>query len=619
MTRDARLLDLPLSVCVSLIAEYTKRIGWLIVAEQANEAGVLITTQRQVKTTLRAILFREPQVAVWQLSWNGLARIELSFPAPRRSTLITAFIVSMPVLGYLYGTTTMRLKGPVGAVGLLVGAAAVCSYPLLAVWLCNRRRHSAFVESFYNRVHEETGKHPEATRALVAPPGAWLIFPLVTGLFLSGYLRRLIIGPPLGIRDWITIASILLVAGVVLSLIPRITRHAASTPFVPAYPLVGVAFGVAWTPLSFVSASALLDYPANGVQGLAHTLYVGLLISVPVSTALILFTGTELVSRLRERLLPDRAPGEGKLTVPFEPSWSPGILPFVLAAWLAIGLLNLVGLSFAVAAFQYLLLGDIYLLYAGLAKPLSSLKPQYILRLLLAFYSLPYIAVMTVVVFRWLRELHLTRSAHRLVPPAELIDTLDAICSWANIRRPLVLIETTAAIRCSTARVFLVGDVLKISKGTLDSLDGDSLEAILAHEVRHIQRHLRAFWFCDLLSRLTLFGDRFLPCMILNAPRMEYDADAFSVAWLAHRGVSSPREALITALLKITVLNSLPLAAASSGPALAFGSSRMLSNLAAPRLMDRLRLFWSAYFGDLAEAYTHPSTNVRIRRLEAAR
>jgi len=110
-----------------------------------------------------------------------------------------------------------------------------------------------------------------------------------------------------------------------------------------------------------------------------------------------------------------------------------------------------------------------------------------------------------------------------------LDEFITAICKQYKIRKPAIHLtsKSQAVIRLKYLPL-LAKPVIEISTGTLNLLEPNELNAVVAHEIGHIRQGLFKIELLKILSSLAMFPNYYLT-LILDWPAKEIDADKFAI------------------------------------------------------------------------------------------
>ena len=284
--------------------------------------------------------------------------------------------------------------------------------------------------------------------------------------------------------------------------------------------------------------------------------------------------------------------------------------------WSAYGLLNAGGFFLAFLALRYALLGKSSFF---LEKILGTTFDAggiagFFSRLICIVYAIPFLAIFCVFIFKWFGEF-IDIGKSQINPASKKLQKfLRQICDFISIRSPQIIVDNSPFITSNVSYVLGVGGVLRISNGVLRLLQDDELQAILAHEIHHLERHSSRFWWADFLSEWTLFGKGCL-AMTYDSRQIEFECDEFAVRYLTSNGIR--KTALIKALNKAVIANSMLEHLAPSKSMLSFVDSGLPIKEDKINTKEKLKWLYELFFGDLIISYIHPTIEERIKRIEA--
>lgn len=243
----------------------------------------------------------------------------------------------------------------------------------------------------------------------------------------------------------------------------------------------------------------------------------------------------------------------------------------------------------------------------------KAVPVEFILRMLFLIYAIPLAAIFLVLIVRWIAELRRVAVWRRANPAGEIKDIINKICNSLGIRHPVLVISDEPVITGSIKSVFPIGIVLKVSKNTIEMLRKDELTAMIAHEMAHLKKHSLMYSLLDFLSEWTFFGNGFL-AIVTNSKEAEFEADRFACNWLRSNG--HDKKVLISALQKSVVANAMLGYLAPSNSIMAFSDGKITESSHDITFVERMKLCYELYFGDLVLSYVHPGIDERIKRIE---
>ena len=159
------------------------------------------------------------------------------------------------------------------------------------------------------------------------------------------------------------------------------------------------------------------------------------------------------------------------------------------------------------------------------------------------------------------------------------------------------------------------------------SLDGE-LDALLAHEVWHLKRHIFKLRLVCLISDYTFFGNGFL-AMFQNFFQIEKEADEFAIKWLKENDRSiTALKSLLEQQEEINEIYNLSMEPSLSGSSLNFVMlkddsyrKKLLTwydkSSEIKKIWINLKLLYQIYFSEEILSYFHPPITERIRWIQS--
>lgn len=675
LNRDMRLVNLSLGQVKELVRNFVRQSGWSISDEQESRDCFSLTAQNPKASLLTLFLKREPQIVNYSIfQEDKRCRIEILFDFFHNFhnlfyqllVMWLGFVLLALYIGYSIYRWSLIHKVSPGMITnfyhapLLLFFMVPFGFSLPIIWVTFDRKYFNFKKNFYNKIKDLTGINEIILTKGAGFPALFevffvqsiallsftiffiksmsftysvfeqmIIFVLVFLFFCCTLLGLILFRPTASIR--LSLCQIGLVAGVIISVY-------SLTPFLSAG-LSGYILQMKEAVLS-IRHSATIQNALSTPRNIASANFISICIAYSSLVAVILVTLYGLLkippwmSETRHWYKTSHSKSDFQLS--FKSSFSSKIFCLLIVIiWLICIVAVLPGIYFSISSLEFFVLGknqvfgnrytaamtenirvifDYLSLSHGINLPIT-----YIVRGILGLYSAPVCWILFVFILRRIRE---TFNIYKIIAvrqqiPINLRQKILEICSSSKIKPPSVIIKDSPLVSSNVMQVFLTGDVLMITSKTLEVLNEQELEALLAHEVRHLRTHSFMYNFLDFLSEWTLFGKGFL-AVILNTKQLEFEADDFALDWLKRRGES--KHTLINLLNKILIANSMYKYMAYSNSLLAFDDmeiSEVNSKGKNFTFRESLKLLYELYFGDLIISYVHPTVEERIERIEA--
>ncbi len=189
---------------------------------------------------------------------------------------------------------------------------------------------------------------------------------------------------------------------------------------------------------------------------------------------------------------------------------------------------------------------------------------------------------------------------------------MENVCSREHISRPALWLTSCDDVVIRLRGVLLSRTaVLEISRGTVNLLDEDELNSVIAHELGHLSQGIRKVGLLKSLSSLALFPNHYLT-LCLNWPASEIEADRFALS------MTGNPEALRRAVLKISTaqMNCLRLTFGRRSADMVKRSG--IKGGVLRRIRGALRIEYGSirfFFGDRLLGYTHPYVSERLEAI----
>lgn len=569
--------------------DFVKKQGWHV-SEKAVYDGYLSIDARNPKASLlRLFLCNEPQIAAWRLYPHGKeTKIEMSFSLFKRSVLwfYSIFFVLFSAL-IVQAIYFFQNSSNIIALVRLLAAAAFCI--VFHSCIADMRRYEKFRNGLFSSIREQYG-----LRETVIQEG--LTFPEFNTYYflLLSFMLPLLFFAGIFLFDLgsffipliVSVFFILLLSLIFLSIVSLQNPNAGQRIRLV---LVGLQGGFIFSLVSFIPLFHLLTLPFRDHPG------VGFAISL--SVLLIAFLIIFLSKNLYDTAIGLRASlshygvAEKELEYSLKPDKNNGshsLGSAITAIWVLLSLSHVAGLCILLALlfnFSKMMLAD---------------------RIMLSMFSLPIISFWLLLGYRKAKEaVYFIRLKNNSPASGGIVDKLNAICVFAGIDKPFIVVDKEDSIAANVKFIFPFGIFIRLTQRAMDELDGDELEALLAHEIFHVKKHGLAFSVMNFLSEWTLFGGGFLT-LSQNSKEMEYDADRFALQWLSQN--RKDRNILVSLLDKVSIVNSIGGLAYSQGAMNFIGSRPEKKSQTIHKFIDQL------FFGDIILSYVHPTINERIER-----
>lgn len=603
---DKRYIKFSAKEAKDLIKSFVRDLGWRIVGETGHQRALKVIAENPQDSFLPLLKNAEPQVLVWRVEKSGQgARIGVNFELKgrfRRQLLqllmgLFAYFLTCRIFGYLSGLAGDRGTDVFMS---LVSALLIVATGVLLVRVSLVYKHEEMVQRFYQKVFELTGEKASLIDMGVPHPD----LPLVCfGLLALAVIALSFFQPSIGqgfgllIKALIFLVFVLFLglAAIACSRGVRKSIVERGSGFVPNL-AVGTALIVfSFTPIfakSFLSFNNMYDFERLHDISLAFLLIV-VLVAWSIATAALVNTpfGIIRAKTTNQQVILQTLGGRGNKK-------SGRIFTgFALAFWLGCTMVSGIGVFKSV---NLLFDPEFY-------NPQEAI----FVRASLLIFVVPILFITSVFVFRWRKEIAEVRG-HKSDPSVQ--EKIRDICACTKTREPVVAITESPLITSSVSTLLGAGTVLRISRGALDMLQPEELEAVLAHEIGHVRKHSGFFTLLDVLSQWTLFGKGFLS-IVVDSREVEHECDRFAVEYLEDKGLS--KAALINGLNKALIGNSMLQHLAPSRSMLSFLDTGFGINGAPSGLRAKLKLLYEIYFGDLIVSYVHPTLEERIKRIEA--
>jgi len=247
----------------------------------------------------------------------------------------------------------------------------------------------------------------------------------------------------------------------------------------------------------------------------------------------------------------------------------------------------------------------------------KALVPPIIVSLM-AFWCVPFLLVLMYSFWKWASETFALINTSKINKfPDSIERAIDKLSKYFKTATPQIIVENTQTLYSQIRVPFIWKPMLVISKGLLENLNDNQIDAILAHEMWHKKKHAFTLSIWNALFTVTMFGSN-NSSVLTNSLELEYEADEQAVNFLKSQGKSE--STLTDALVKIDASNESLLLLSSLDPSMAFhpvakkenaGNNNPLNNF-----KKGLIIFSDIYFGRKNYGYIHPTLNQRIRRLK---
>jgi Zn-dependent protease with chaperone function len=581
------------------LTQYIDQIGWSIVHQGFNDNVSFGVTAQNTRSSLFHLLVRRcPQVCVWSALQDGNGvRIEVDFKLTNACRWWLNAILSLASL-----------------FALLVSFESLILVGLTVLWVFLSGRYHDFRRDFRVWLVSKSGQQIEITWTGAAIPDfkVFLCWFAVFILFFVPVFLQIFRLPNVPIFAFTLLAAMMF--GLVLWAFFR-GFGPRSRDNLHGY-TASLAGGVAASLYGLIPALWQWNLGLRSLSEIFHLTRFPAFWAVYLPAAILLIcisAGISMTAGNLRLLFQDFQTRKLVVTRTGGRRGHRSLNTAIIAIWIFATILNLIGVRFAFLALDGCFFGRSVIFHSQLIDSLILVCGAVPARILLGAYSILPLAVLSLFLVRWFKSLFLLDRLSRGRPrPSDLVGKVTLICHFAQVRPPLIVIDGEERLTATVLNVFPMRRALRISKGILQSLSVDELDAVLAHEIWHLRSHSLRFSLLDSLSKWTLFGKGFL-ALALDTSEMEHKADKFSVTYLGTKGIG--RDALISALEKILIINSLlkHLAPSSSLQAIA----QAISKNRPVDIRTAAALFYEMYFGDIILSYVHPTIDERIERINA--
>jgi Zn-dependent protease with chaperone function len=327
----------------------------------------------------------------------------------------------------------------------------------------------------------------------------------------------------------------------------------------------------------------------------------------------------------------------------------------IILYWIVITAANFTGIYFSLSIFEKIAWGKNYifgakccslfidnmriLFYIIFESYAYILNIDVLYKFVILLYSFPMIFLLFVVLtknwksFKNSYSLIKSRDSNNIEIP--LIEKVNEICSFANVRIPIIRVVNSEEINAESRYVGFpfFRNILSITSKALENLRNDDYEidAFLAHEIWHIKSHTFNRKLICMISDYSLFGNGFL-ALIQNNFQIEKDADNFAAKWLNHRLKEKERifrvfKNLLEKQEDITIINKIKKQHSNPGFSLNFREIKNDSyrkkilkiydtTTKSGKIWMNLKLLYQMYFGEEILSYFHPPASQRLEWLK---
>ncbi len=655
--KDIRLVKLSLGQVENIVKEYLRQIGWFIHKESKEENKFSITTHSPEFSHSRFFLTRKPQIvnlcAVQEDS--HLSRIEIEFGLFRRFkisfyavliALLSLILLSIFVLSGKGTDNTPPIIYLLSFFSLMVSSIGMF---LFIQRFTDLKAYDGLKKELYGKMADLTGQKEEILFdglnfpilinallliTLFILPIFFVIFTPAFNMAVGSFLRALILFAfvlflllfliiskrELGIKIRFGLFGMVLgVSFAIYSLLPVLTIWISSW-FQDIAKLTSIPN----------LKAAIAEHNATSVLWFSVVPIILLYAFVVFIAWIFLHDGVSMADKLVSMAKSKSTDSRSGLQLAFEENSSSKVFSaFIFSIWTFCALSNVMGFYFSAAGLEYgftgnnLLLGsnmieivkNNFRVFFSFISALSSkaVPVEFILRMFFLIYAIPLAAIFSVLILRWIAELRRVAVWRRANPAGEIKDIVNKICNSLGIRHPVLVISDEPVITGSIKSVFPIGIVFKVSKNTIEMLSKDELAGMIAHEMAHLKRHSLMYSSLDFLSEWTFFGKGFL-AIVTNSKEAEFEADRFACNWLRSNG--HDKKVLISALQKSVVANAMLGYLAPSNSIMAFSGGKITESSHDITFVERMKLCYELYFGDLVLSYVHPGIEERIKRIE---
>lgn len=618
--RDIRVINRPIEDIKGILKDHINKQGWVI-SEEKNESGsTRIVTKNPLASTLKLFYNNSPQIAVWKLLPDEKGtRVEMFFELFKSSRIwFYAFAVSILMTAEYYVFQFLSNKADPIAFGKFLLSLTLCA--IFHSCIAYVKRYREFREGFYSLVSDTYGiQETRLQEGFYFPElgrySAIILFFLVQILLimsagsLSGFFGRGTVNASLIFKISLFLIFIGIAFTAYICYKPRFANRLKLGFFgMQASGLLSV-----YTLFPVFHIVIAPRFPV-GPELILILLALFLVISIMVFMAVNMYdTARELAEKIYQpKINPDSSLSDSLLA--FREDKDPKYFSSaILLIWLSFSLINLTGLYFSLSFAEYIFLGRNFLFHNPFIK--YFFDGDSFGKVLWGGYAVSFLGFWFAFAYKKIKEcLIYFKLKMKNQVPQELQGMISAICSFAGVNMPKIVMSSEDVIAANVKHIFLFGKTLKITQKTLRELNKHELEALLAHEVFHLKKHSLTYSILNSLSEWTLFGSGFLT-LVQNSKELEFEADRFSLAWLKEKGLG--RDVLINLLDKVSFLYSVP-GLAFSDSAMSFGTSLRKTNTKTMDYLAVLRFIDGMFFGDMVVSYVHPTASERIRRIEQA-
>lgn len=615
----------------------------------------LSATRQEKQASETHIVAETPQRAFWSLCMNNLPQlIDWHLKAVPKGTevrvefgwrpdytrkyflLVSAlFLIS----GYLSGAA--RSKDailPFLSTAVLLATAGIG----IVTRLTESTAYDALIDGFYSELRGQRG--PEVViNKFLGPPYSLEILISIVAAAAMGILRHAM--TPLGVLLFVAVAIFLIAPALALLFCACRSRSLSRRSVFVAFGLMaqGRMFLYAGVGAALVATWRLAELGGQSGASAAVALGSGGILLCPTIAFLLFYVAGagEAINELRTTGDAFRQEIAVALPQPLtqRERFLERIFPVsVLFIWGGLTLINLCALGLFLLIGRFALTGlygiprsaylpDSALGFYKLILAESRFDGLAIARLSAWIYLIPLLFLLLEIGRRKIRKMRQpSRSAAGILPAERDVSrALDAICKYAGVPRPYLVVVDSAFIQASTGHRTLLDSrpCLQLTSGAAQLLSSEEMQALLAHEVGHLKNDVLRFRLLNALSNLTVWGNGFL-AVLFDSFKVEFLADEFAVGYLRELGMSPV--VLQRLLIKMEANNSLQPSHGGTGAGSPlcivddFGRempSLSLSDQRGPVAKTRklLDIFVELYFGDRVLSYFHPSLRDRLDRI----
>jgi len=617
--KDIRLVNLPIKDAAEALEDYLNKSGWKFSKTESADGSFRYEARNPKASTIMLFFNNTPQISLWTLYPDQRGtRIAMYFKLFDSSLvwfygLLIGILITVEYSAVRYFTDKSASISSFAPFMLSIGPWIVFTSCISYI-----KRYQIFRNGFYSLISDTYGIKEENLREGFYFPELCK-YGVITGIFVIPILLIIIAksfsgffglnsSPAFFFRMLLFLTPILLFLGAFIFYKPRFNKRLKLSFFgMQAGALIAIYL---LFPIFHAIVSPLIGGLGIGLIAVLIGLFV--ILCIMVFMAIDIFAAAEELEANLYQYKTDNADSE--ISASFKEDWySKAFYGLVLIIWITLALINLAGVYLSLSFVEYLFADKNFLFPNPWQQSFFGSKDIADKLFWGGLFSLPIILFLAIFVYKRTSEtMRLMILKEKNPIPEDLRERIEKICRYSGVRMPTIFINEEDEIIANVKLVFLLGSILKISRKALNELTTEELEALLAHEIFHLKRHNLTFTILNTLSQWTLFGSGFLT-VIQNSKEIEYEADRFSVKWLAKNGLD--KGVLIGLLDKVALLNSLA-GIAFSDSAMSFSAyfkkkdHKRMDGMYLQRFIDEL------FFGDIVISYVHPTTNERIKRIE---